>query len=314
MAIKIGSAKKSGRKLRLALFGKDSVGKTFFGLDGPADVIVFDSEGRIAAMNDVPQFAQKFKGEIPIIEFDERNVGQDLVDAARAMRAGQYNGPSGKPFETFVVDSWTTIEKLFVQNCGIDTIKDDRVRIRNLGDVRKRIENEVLNPAFTGPTKCHMVVIAHEANEWSGQQVAGGKPDATRNFKHYFDIVFHMQRERTQNGQEGKRVATVVKSNYAHILPIGTRIENLTWNDPRLQKIIAGEVEIVAVPNSELNALFQKAKAIGNLPEEKIGNWLKANGFEVVEGKISPEDSHRAKGLLETIIEEASSDAKELAS
>jgi hypothetical protein len=145
----------------------------------------------------------------------------------------------------------------------------------------------------------HIIATAHQALSWDNQRTDGVKPDATRNFKHYFDLCFHA--EKTVQGTNVTRTFTVVKSNYQHILPIGTKIVNPTWDDPRIQRIINDEtVAIVSVPPQELIALHAKA----GKPDGTIGAWLTANRFELIDRKLSPEDSHRAKGILEELIAE----------
>lgn len=289
MPIKLGTARKTGRRLRIATFGAESVGKTHLGLSGRRPV-AWDSEGRIDSMVDV-------FGEFPKIEYDPNCIAADLVEASRSLRAGTLRAPDGEPFETFVIDSWTTIEKEFKRQQGIDTTSDDKVRVKNLGDERKLIEQQLLNPVLTGPTKCHIYVTAHQALLWNANtRTDGWKPDATRNFKHYFDIVLHMQREA---GNTQRLFAVVVKSNYQHIMPIGQRIEKLSWE--HFADIINDHVGLVPVPTTELKRLHREAGS----PDSDISTWLRTNGFQIVDRNISPEDSHRAKGMLQTIIEDS---------
>lgn len=289
MGIKIGKAKTTNRKLRIGVFGKESVGKTHFGLSGE-NPILFDIEGRGDSMTG------RF-GEFPVVEYNSNNMSKDLLEAADALKSG-----NAGDFATFVIDSWTMLEKDFKRRLGLDTMANSS-RVKNLGDQRDQIEREILNPLLSGKTKCHIVVIAHEANEWTDQKVVGAKPDATRNWKHYFDIVLHMTKDPVRGeGQDPKRTATVVKSNYQDVLPIGMRIENFEWKD--LESILNNSVQIIPINNEELKKLFIAAGS----PEGSIKKWFASESIEMTNNdtQISPEDSHKAKGLLESLIEDAS--------
>lgn len=297
MPIKINYLDKASRKLRICLFGRDSSGKTHFGLSSPGPVLVADEEGRVASMSDT-------FGPIPAIQMDPKHPWTDVLEAARAVAAGTLNDAKGKPFGSFLVDSWTVIEKSFEAASGLDLSSGNLLARREAqAALRKRLELELLNPMLTGVTKAHMIFTAHEANVWNpdAKGVIGKRPDATRNFAHYFDLVFHMERD----GQ--RRTATVVKSNYQHILPIGTKIENLSWAHDAFAKIL--ESDIVPVPISELVALHAQAGS----PEGSFGKWLVANDFPVDENKrLAPNDTHRAKGVLTTLIEDRAEDALEV--
>ncbi len=78
--MKIVMAKRFARKSRIAVFGKASVGKTHFGLSGPATV-TFNVEGRLDAMTDT-------FGDIACIAYDPRTMIEQLLEAAEELHVG----------------------------------------------------------------------------------------------------------------------------------------------------------------------------------------------------------------------------------
>ena len=291
--MKLRAPRRTNRKLRIGIFGTTAVGKTHFALSGPGPVIIYDSEDRVDAMSD--QFP-----DFQVVERDDRNPVVDVLSCA-------YDAKTGKdPCGTFIIDSYTTIEKWFRKNAKIVVEQTGgKARASQLGDLRMAIENDLLNPLFTGHSECHLVAICHSANVWQGQQVVGQRADATRNFPHYFDLVFHMERDPVHNASAPFRsTARVIKSNYQSEFPVGRVIENLNWS--HFARIINNEVTIEAIPLKQIVALYERA----GKPSGSLGAWLLSVGIPLNEAKktLTPDESQLAKGLLESLIEDAPQD------
>jgi hypothetical protein len=284
----IVDVKKAPRKLRIGVFGKESTGKTHFALSGPGPVICLDAEGRNTAFKDTHNFSLVL--EDPVKSF------VPLLQAARGGELG---------CGTLVIDSWTAIEKAFRTQLGIHVNLSDSAKSGKafkLADQRRQIEDDLLAPALVGPTACHIVAIAHEANMWGAGdgefKTTGFKPEATRSFGHYFDLVFHLSYDR----QNGRRVATVHKSNYPSFA-IGRVIPDFSWDT--LKDLTSGDLAPLDVTVDELVGLHERA----GKPDATLGRWLVANGFDAQQGKkLAPDELAAAKTKLLTLI-----DAKEAA-
>jgi hypothetical protein len=291
--MKVSKVTAENRYLRICVFGRESVGKTHFALSGPGEVLVFDKEGRVAAMADTPGIKPFSR-----VDYDERNVVADFVEAATEVRTGN------TPFRTFALDSWTDFE------LAVDRIRGFETRLQTtnatktfeLADKRQYLERSVLSPALTGPTRCHLVVTAHEKNAWAARTSGGGAetigkdPDGTRNLSHYFDLVFHMQIDPKTRA----RTAVVKKSNYQSVFAIGQVVPNLCWQ--LFTPIINRQVAVDEITNESVLELFTKAGYDG----AARGKWLAENGFQQRDNKwnLTAADKHRAAGLLRTEIEE----------
>jgi hypothetical protein len=287
--MKVSKVTAADRYLRIAVFGSESVGKTDFLLRGPGEVLVFDVEGRIASFAGNERIKPFSK-----VEYDEHRIVADFVEAATEVRTGN------TPFKTFGLDSMTDLELRIDKLDGFSTklASDGRSPLKGfqLADKRTYLEREVLNATLTGPSKAHFVWTAHQKNVWVGRDMQGFQPDATRNFSHYFDLVFHMQLDK----QTKARTAIVTKSNYGAILPVGMVITNLGWE--HLSAIIKNEVAVDNVTMDEIVALFEKT----GRKKDQLAAWFTESGFIKRDDKwkFNAEEKLRIAGLLRTEIED----------
>jgi hypothetical protein len=279
------------RKLRIAIFGKSKAGKTHLALSFPKPVLMpIESRNWEAFLDIFP--------DIKALEFDADRLGEETHDAVEQAMAGAYGDR-----ETLVLDSWTVVEKAMkAQMTGVGQIRNG-LSAKDLGGRREIIETEVLS-ALRGPSRTHLVFIAHETHQWSGPddgklRTVGVRPDATRNFDHYFDVVMHLE----YNAQTRERVGTIHKSGLEHLLKNGSKHKNPTWATVFAPLVQAAAPEAPAEPR-RASPLLEAWIAAGQ-PAGSLRSWLASREFVLVDNALSSDDRARAMNLLSELAREA---------
>jgi hypothetical protein len=88
------------------------------------------------------------------VDYDRKKLVPDFISAANEVAAG------ATPLKTFGLDSWTDFELAIDRDRGFEAKLQSAgpVKAFELADKRAYFERAVLNPAFTGPIRCHFVV------------------------------------------------------------------------------------------------------------------------------------------------------------
>ena len=216
--INIEIAKPVAKKLKVLLYGSSGSGKTIAALSFPR-VLLVDAESG----------ADLYAGQPGIAEFHRVRIKtiSELYEVLKAVEAD-----AGKTWDTLVIDPITVFYQVEKNVVSANNAKD--IEMRGWNKINGRLSS--LYNMLTG-LKVHVVVIAREAVEYSGEGLnlkkIGVKPDADKNLVYNMDFVLHLNANHSVD----------VEKCRGCVMGKDSKLPSVTWADfePVAKLYVAGE-------------------------------------------------------------------------